>query len=298
MEPNIAFRGHGVFVERSPIETLRRYAAYPKRAAARSVSDLVDRFIEALHDMHMTSVWVQLFNINGIIDKDGQQGTKELVDGARAAGISIVPWGYCFGLNSEDSKSNDFQLAITLCNQYALEVFVADIEPGNKIGKRYDNWDQSVLERLATNLSGHFGTPNIGLSSFGSLTKQPTARRQLAPIATYFCFCAPQIYWGKREPVKYAQRCLDSWSKAVPGAAIVATTQSYWDKGENTGSQTFMETQLARFTGKFPDSSWSRLLGLNWYHAGGQNVASHGAMSQRMIATIMAARLDLKPYAP
>jgi hypothetical protein len=298
MGPNIAFRGHGIFVERSPIETLRRYASYPRRPAATKVSDLVDRFIEALHDMHMTSIWVQLFNVNGTIDKDGRQGTKELVDGARTAGISIVPWGYCFGLNSEDPKSNDFQLAIELCDQYALEVFVADIEPGNRIGKRIDKWNQNTLERLATSLSAHFGTPNIGLSSFGSLTKQPTARKQLAPIATSFGFCAPQIYWGKREPVKYAQRCLDSWSKTVPESAIIATVQSYWDKGENTGSQALMESRVARFTSRFPDSSWSRLIGLNWYHGGGRNVASEGAMSQQMIATIMAARLDQKPYAP
>jgi hypothetical protein len=38
------------------------------------------------------------------------------------------------------------------------------------------------------------------------------------------------------------------------------------------------------------------LIGLNWYHAGGANSTKSGAMSDSMIATIEAARLDKKPY--
>jgi hypothetical protein len=42
---------------------------------------------------------------------------------------------------------------------------------------------------------------------------------------------------------------------------------------------------------------WGKLIGLNWYHAGGANTDDSGSMSDVMIQKIGGARLDQKPYA-
>lgn len=56
-----------------------------------------------------------------------------------------------------------------------------------------------------------------------------------------------------------------------------------------------MEKQVADFVTGFND--WGKLIGLNWYHAGNANADASGSMSDAMIQSIAAARLDQKPYA-
>jgi hypothetical protein len=299
MPINPAFLGHGIFLELAPINGIRRYANYKKPIPPdSSMKVLVDKFIEAVTDMDMSSVWFELFTRSGTIDEDGKLGTKELVEGLKAAKISAVPWGYCFGKNSEhpDPKDNDLQRAIDLCDQYELNVFVADIEPWNEIGGIVDKWKADALSALVTGLNAHFKKDNLGISSFASLAAQPKAREYLKPVTPLVSFCAPQIYWNKRDPIPWARESLQSWRDAGITTELVATVQSYWEKNDNTGSQTEMEDKVRDFVAHFPASEWSKLIGLNWYHAGDKNTADKGGMSDPMINAIIAAKLNKKPY--
>ena len=298
-----AFLGHGIFVELRPINALRRYANYKKPLPPKhTTSDLVDKFIEALTDMKMSSVWFQIFSSFGTIDKDGKQGTKELVDGLKAAGIAAIPWGYCFGQNSEADPSDpnkvlDLERAKRLCGNYGLDVFVADIEPWNDSSHGIDEWKADALQALMAGLNQHFGKDSLGISSFALLDKnsQPHARELLPPVAPLVSFCAPQIYWGggKRDPVAWAKKSLKSWKDAGVTTELIATVQCYWEKG---APRKTMEAKVEQFIAGFTSADWSQIVGLNWYHAGGANTAKEGAMSQAMIDAIIAGHLDQKPY--
>ena len=302
---NPAFTGHGVFLQLQPICGLRRYANYRAPLQNPTTSQLVDKFIEAVTDMRMSSVWFELFTRTGVLDQDGKQGTQELVDGLKAANINVVPWAYCWGTNSQNANraDNDLQRAIDLCGKYKLDCFVADIEPGNQITLSNnttltDKWDPNALNDLVTGLNKNFGEDNLGISSFASLdaNAQPDARTLLPPLTSLVSFCGPQIYWYKNAPVSWAERSLQSWRNAGVATELVATVQSYWSIDDNI-PQALMETQLDDFVTQFPDSDWSKIIGLNWYHAGwNDNLGSEGAMSDTMIADIIAAKLDAKPY--
>ncbi|MEA2818984.1 MAG: hypothetical protein QOJ86_988 [Bradyrhizobium sp.] len=296
---NPAFLGHGIWLELAPIDGLQRYAKYKKPLPANPpITKLVDKFIEAITDMKMSSVWLELFTRSGTIDKNNTKATKELVDGLKAANINAIPWGYCFGKNSEkaDPSKNDLELAKTLCDKYKLDVFVADIEPWNKIGDVVDKWKADALEKLMTGLNAHFGKENIGISSFANLDKQPKAREFLVPVAPLVSFCAPQIYWNKRKPIDWAEKSLKSWRDAGVTTELIATVQSYWELQEGTGTREQMTTKVDQFETGFPDSEWAKIVGLNWYHAGGTNDAASGGMTQEMIDSIIAGKLDQKPY--
>jgi hypothetical protein len=304
MAINPGFLGHGIFLQLEPINGLLRYADYKTPRQNPTTAQLVDNFIQALNDMHISSVWFELFTRTGVLDADGKQGTKELVAGLKAANIKAVPWGYCWGANSQyaDPSQNDLQRAIDLCNQYQLECFVADIEPGNQITLSdktvlTDKWDAGALTNLVTGLSNHFGQDNIGISSFANLgaNSQPYARGLLPSVTPLVSFCAPQIYWNSRDPITWAQQSLQSWRDAGVTTDFVATVQSYWSTGDNTPPQADMEAKVQDFVQQYTD--WSQIIGLNWYHGGWDgNGADEGGMSDLMIQYISAGRLDQKPY--
>jgi hypothetical protein len=302
MPVNPAFLGHGIWLELSPIKGLRRYANYKKPLPPNPTTvQLVDKFVEAVTDMNMSSVWFELFTRRGEIDTDGKRGTRELVDGLNAAKIHAVPWGYCFGTNSENQgaerRKNDLELTKRLCDKYNLELFCADIEPWNKLGDgTVDTWDKDALDQLVTGLSAHFQKENLGLSSFANLHTQQKAREFLSPLTPMFSFCAPQIYWNARDPISWAQESLQSWRDAGVTVELVATVQSYWSKDDGTPSQSEIEQKVTRFVTEFPASQWSTIIALNWYHAGGPNNADVGGMSQPMIDSIVAGKLHLRPY--
>lgn len=299
MAINPAFLGYGVWLELSPLKGLKRYANYGKPLPPNpSTVDLVDKFIQALTDMKMSSVWFELFTRTGIIDKDGKQGTRELVDGLRAANIAAVPWGYCFGKNSEHTNpdDNDLYLIKALCDKYKIGIFCADIEPWNKVHGTYDEWDAVALDNLITGLNTHLKKENLGISSFANLNSQPKAREYLTPVTPLVSFCSPQIYWNARDPVTWAKTSLQSWRDAGIQTELIATTQSYWAKDDDTPAREQMEAKLSDFANKFPDSEYAKIAALNWYHAGGPNNIEEGGMSQPMIDTLVAKRLDQKPY--
>ena len=297
---NPAFLGHGIWLELSPIDGLRRYASYKNPLPSDApVSKLVDNFIVALSDMKISSVWFEIFTHSGIIDPNGSQGTQQLVDGLTAAKINVVPWAYCWGTNSENQnpKDNDIELAKRLCETYKLDCFVADIEPWNKTASgNVDKWNAKVLNKFVTDLNLHFGTANLGLSSFANLSTQDEARDLLVPLSSQFSFCAPQIYWNKREPIAWTKQSLQSWRDAGVTTQLSATVQSYWELDDGTGTQDEMTQKVIDFVNDYPNTEYSQIIGMNWYHAGGKNNDDEGGMSQDMIDAITKARLDQKPY--
>jgi hypothetical protein len=100
----------------------------------------------------------------------------------------------------------------------------------------------------------------------------------------------------QKPPVAYMQQCMASFREAGIGNPLVGTAQAYWQIDKNvTAPRDMMEKQVADFVAGFND--WGKLIGLNWYHAGNANADASGSMSDAMIQSIAAARLDQKPYA-
>ena len=302
------FIGHGIFVEGNPIGTLSRYQGYKTSPsmlerlmsmlpdALRPSPDpvaLIGKFVEAMNDMAVKSVWLQLFNRHGEIDRDGKGATAQLVGALKSASIVPVGWGYCYNKNA----TTDLALTVMLAQKYALDVFVADVEPGNPVDGTPDNWDTGDFENLMKGLSAHFGKSNLAVSTFANMARHPDALSVMRVAEPYVCMYAPQIYWFDNDPAAYARTSLDSWRAAGIATPLVATTQSYWDLSEGTPPQAVMEAKVSKFVGDFANSDYATIVGLNWYHAGGVNSSSSGAMSDSMIQSIAAAHLNAKPFA-
>jgi hypothetical protein len=112
---NKGFLGHGLFLEYRPITTLQRYASYGGASPdGATTAQLIERFIKAVQNMHMASVWIQLFSASGTLDS-GHGATTELVAALKEARIACVGWGYCYSGNAE----NDADLAKQLCGNTA-----------------------------------------------------------------------------------------------------------------------------------------------------------------------------------
>jgi hypothetical protein len=289
---NKGFLGHGLFLEYRPITTLQRYANYNgANPTGASTAQLIERFIKALRDMHMASVWIQLFSASGTLDS-GHGATTELVAALKQAGIACVGWGYCYSGNA----TNDAGLAKLLCEKYGITAFIADVEPGNTVHNQPDTWDSSAFKLLIASLKSTFGKDNLGISTFGNLHGHDDAAAIYKLAVDDVVLFAPQIYWYKKPPAAYAQSCIDSFRRAGIANPLVATAQAYWEIDRNGGvSQDTMEEQVGKFVSDF--SGWNKVIGANWYHGGNANTDTSGSMSDAMISTIAAGRLDQKPYA-
>jgi hypothetical protein len=126
----------------------------------------------------------------------------------------------------------------------------------------------------------------------------PDALKIMLIAQPYVGMYAPQDYWFDNDPAPYVRNSLATWRAAGITTPIVATIQSYWDIGEGTPAQSVMEAKVQKFIADFTNGDWHNFIGLNWYHAGGQNTSTSGAMSDPMIAAIIAGQLNNKPYAP
>lgn len=301
------FTGHGIFIEGSPIGTLTRYKNYKTMPsmleritemlpdALRPAPDpamLISNFIHAMNDMSVKSVWLQLFNSHGEIDPNGNGATPQLVSALKAAGIIPVGWGYCYSRNA----ATDLGLTQRVCQKYPLEAFVVDVEPGNTVNGAADTWNTGDFATLIKGLAGHFGTPNLGISTFANIAKHGDALPVMRAAQPFVCMYAPQVYWFDNDPAPYVRTSLTSWRDAGFAAPLVATAQSYWSVGEGTPAQSVMEAKVATFINEFTDGDYGTIAGLNWYSAGGANSSSDGAMSDPMIQAIAAGHLNQKPY--
>jgi len=290
---NTAFLGHGIFLEYSPVTTLRRYANYKGAdPAGATTAQLIERFIQAMRDMHVASVWLQLFSASGALDSTGNGATSELVAALGQASIACVGWGYCYSGNA----ATDAGLAKHLCDKYGISAFVADVEPGNTVHGRPDSWQPGDFKNLIAGLKGTFGKANLGISTFGTLKGHEDAAKIYNLAINDVAFFAPQIYWYQKSPIAYAQDCIASFRQAGIGNPLVGTAQAYWETGKSGGvTRTTMEAKVSEFVTGFTD--WGKLVGLNWYHGGNDNTEASGAMSDAMIKSIAANRLDQKAYA-
>jgi hypothetical protein len=290
---NTAFLGHGIFLEYSPIITLRRYAGYKgaDQTGATTVQ-LIERFIQAMRDMHVSSVWIQLFSASGELDPTGHGSTSELVAALGLANIACVGWGYCYNGNA----ATDAGLAKHLCGKYGINAFIADVEPGNPVHGQPDSWQPEAFKNLIAGLKGTFGKDNLGISTFGTLNGHEDAANIYRLAVNDVALFAPQIYWYQKPPIGYVQACIASFRQAGIGTPMVGTAQAYWEVGKSGGvTRTAMEAKVNEFVTGFAD--WGKLIGLNWYHGGNANTEVTGAMSDAMIKSIADNRLDQKAYA-
>jgi hypothetical protein len=289
---NKGFLGHGLFLEYRPITTLQRYASYGGASPdGATTAQLIERFIKAVQNMHMASVWIQLFSASGTLDS-GHGATTELVAALKEARIACVGWGYCYSGNAE----NDADLAKQLCGKYGIDAFIADVEPGNTVHNQPDTWNPNAFKALIGSLRSTFGNNNLGVSTFGNLHGHDDAAAIYKLAVDDVALFAPQIYWYKKPPAAYAQLCIDSFRRAGIANPLVATAQAYWEIDRNGGvSRDTMEEQVGTFVSEF--AGWNKVIGANWYHGGNANTETSGSMSDAMISKIADGRLDQKPYA-
>lgn len=314
-----AFRGHGTFCY-LPDETMRHYRNYPVApfdgsgffnslrgffnfgAAPAAVSP--DGFVRALKDMDMSHVWVRLFGLEGTMDP---VQTRLLVDALKAANVHVAGWGYCHGKDAQ----KEMQTAIDQCATFGLTAFVADVEPGRLLGGTRSKWEIDEFGDFVDGLVDNFGRDNVGISTWPVLKIQNEADfpslKLMKHVADRVAMFAPQAYWmtypkqvhydatgfkeanyPKNDPASFARLVVDSWRATGFEQPLVLTGQAYW--GEGAPAQSIVEGKLKTFATTY--TAWSKIIGLNWWHAGGSK-----AMSPAMIDTLVSAKLGLKPFA-
>jgi hypothetical protein len=150
-----------------------------------------------------------------------------------------------------------------------INAFVADVEPGNIVHKQADTWDRTAFATLIEGLNAKLGKDNLGISTFANMRLNPDALKIMLIAEPYVCMYAPQVYWFDNLPATYIRQTLETWRAAGITTPLVATVQSYWDLQEGTPEQGIIECMVQEFISLFADDDWRKLIGLNWYHAGG-----------------------------
>jgi hypothetical protein len=289
-----AFKGHGTFIYNAQ-STLQRHE---------DASGPAPGLVKAFKAMGFTSAWVRLFGVAGAVT---HAPTAELVAALRDGGIEVAGWGYCHGA---DWKA-DLRHSIEQSKRYDLEVFVADVEPGNSTSMGRTKWTRPDFTKYLDGISKHFGKDNVGVSTW-PVPKIQDAHDSVALMkiaAPRVGMFAPQAYWmrfPKRvhydatgfRPSKYPQDSpesfvrlvIDAWRKMGVDNPLVITGQAYW--GEGGPSQTVMEQKLATFATTF--DAWDKIAGFNWWHAGGVGAP---AMSPAMVTTLKRAKFNERDFA-
>ncbi|KAB2944092.1 hypothetical protein [Hyphomicrobium sp.] len=300
---NDAFKGHGTFCYQ-PNEIMRKYKEYP----APGNPGPADRFAQALRDMDMSHAWVRLFGLEGSMPA---ADTATLTRALRNAGIHVAGWGYCHGA---DTKA-ELALAKTECDRHGITAFIADIEPGRRLGGTRSKWGDTEFSEFIDGLVAKFGIDNLGISTWPVLKIQNEPQYPslalMRRVADRVAMFAPQAYWmsypkavhynttgfkeadyPRDDPTSFVRLVIDSWRADNFTRPLVITGQAYW--GEGAPQTSILEAKVARFTSQFAD--WSKIVGLNWWHAGGDE-ATAPAMSPAMIDTLRAAQLGSRPFA-
>src|SRR4051812_36260884 len=97
-----ALLGHGIFTEFSVANAIDRYGSYrSERVSGRPAEDSIDRFVQVLTEMQISSVWIQLFSRSGDCETRPTRikMRKDLISTLQKAGIQWAGWGYCAGAN-------------------------------------------------------------------------------------------------------------------------------------------------------------------------------------------------------
>jgi hypothetical protein len=319
MSINPALLGHGVFSEGSINVILGRYANYQSPGGGQP-HDNIDRLISALKDMHVSTVWIQLFSRSGEFDTNHENLRTSLIARLTQAGILWAGWGYCAGVNAQ----RDLGILAGLKTKLGMTAFVIDAEPGNKVipnpadhaNPLPDLWKIADFNTFVDGVVTMFGKDNVAVSTWPVLQLQDTATNPVIQLmknaAARVCAFAPQAYWmtfpnhhhynagfdqakyPPNDPSSYVRLVIDSWSKLGITSPLIISGQAYW--GEGGPLQAPMDAKAASFIATFSD--WNKIIGFNWYHGGGNNSAAEGSMSDPMIHAIAATDLSAKPYKP
>jgi hypothetical protein len=329
-----ALVGHGIFTEYSLRNALTRFENYGGGAPPNTDADRIARFVKAMQDMDIRSVWIQLFTRSQKFDmENGGQLRKDLIAALGHANIAWAGWGYCAGRNFQRDTTwiSDFR------KDLGMQAFVIDAEPGNEIWpdpkspndpdkKLPDLWSEKDFDTFTASINKLFGTSNLALSTWPILQIQDDEKngnpliklmRIAAPRISVF---APQAYWmgypgdphykfdpahftvqkyPRNDPTAFVRLVIDAWRILNITNKLVITGQSYWELKTRGGSPSreTMETKIFQLGNHFAD--WSKIAGFNWYHAGlPANSDMQGSMSDDMIAYIKSAKFGGKPYQP
>jgi hypothetical protein len=318
-----AFIGHGIFTEMSVTYAIDHYATYVSPNPANPPpKDNIDRFINALRDMHIAYVWIHLFS-RGIDNEAGADGSPELrvalIKRLNAANIPWAGWGYCGGATRDD----DLALIKQFANdpQIALSAFVIDSEPE----KNKDEWpDTATFETFVAAVETKFSRDNVAISSWPVLYlhEDDKANTLMQAAARHVSAFAPQVYWLDKplpsnydadyterdyplhDPLAFVRLCLDDWSKYLTAwkradariaAQLIVSGMTYWGE-DNSPPLPIMEAKLENVVTNLPPAQWGRMIGFNWYHAGKPSSPAVGTMSSKMITSITNAKMQLKPF--
>ncbi len=302
MAINKAFLGHSLYAELGIGEALDRYAYYgvPANSPRPTDAQRVERFVQALKDMEIQTLWLQLFSRgNSLFDtaEPNKTNRQMLFDLLAREGINWVGWGYCAGTQCARNKQWIAQLKNDLKN---LTTFVLDVEPGNDITdpitkkKIKDVWSVDDFADLVGHVNSLFGTANTGVTTWPILSvwePKYKASTMMKTVAGQVSVFNPQVYWLTKPPVKYVLDSIKSWRDANFNNPLVVTGSVYW---EGSATEQNMDAKVDTFLTEFAD--WNKIAGYGWYHAGMKNKPAGGSMSDAMIASIKRAKLGQKPY--
>ena len=280
-----AFSKHGTYIYQVPAVI----AQYGTTALA----------IEAMKDAGMTHAWVRIHSQTAY----GTAAKKAILDfitALKAQAINVAGWGWCQG----SDPTADAKLAVKELSFFGLADYVADIEHGVNGA----NWQVSEITNFCTRVKA--GVPgSFGITTFPLIDWHEPELMKAA--LTFVDMFNPQVYWHhfpnrkmvrqfKRpngtsytgdKAAEYAELCLDCWDRLMGSTPknIVMTGQAYWGEGEPPFGQSEAEEKLDEFLAAW--TKFNRIVGLNWWHFGGDKCMSH-----RMLDSISKAKLGSKPY--
>jgi hypothetical protein len=314
-----ALVGHGIFTEFSVNNALTRFANYgmPPGSPPPNDAQRIASFIQALKDMEISTVWIQLFTRTGDVEllggKDSRRLRTALIDGLQREKINWAGWGYCFGANNQ----RDIDEIRKLRDALQMKAFVIDAEPE----QNRDDWTEGTFDSFTSSVNRMFGTDNVALSTWPILEFHDNPGNPVVKYmkiaATRVALFAPQAYWmdypgdphynhfsfdkyPRSDPSSFVRLVIDAWNNYNFGRPIVISGQAYWHlnrlrANRGTPSQDSMGMKVCQVGRKFTD--WEKIAGFNWYHAGTSNNSSlRGSMSDDMVANIANGRFGSKPY--
>ena len=320
MAINQAFCGHGIYAEYGMSAALKRFERYGAApgSPAPTLDQRIDRFVQAPKDMEIATLWLQLFSRTATkfdsIEPNASLRRKLLAKLA-AADIDWVGWGYCAGYQRERNKTWIRELR----DELGLTAFVIDAEPGNLVvpdpNNPYDEWEESAFDEFVDHARGLFGKNNLAISTWPVLLLQEdhNAVRLMQRVADRVGLFAPQAYWmnhpgkphydqgfkeedyPKGDPKAFIRLVIDSWRQLDIHNPLAITGQAYWGEA-NCPPKDKMDAKVDDVATHF--TGWDRIVGFNWYHAGGANTDQKGSMSDAMIKSIAREHLGHKPYQP
>ncbi len=252
--------------------------------------------IEAMKNAGMSHAWVRIHGEKAY-SSASKKAISGFVDDLKTVGISVAGWGWCQGADAVA----DAKLALKELDYFKLTDYVADIEHGHHNA----NWTESEITNFCTRVragvSGGFGITTFPLIDW----HEPKLMKAAIPFVDMF---NPQVYWlhypnkkmvkqfkrpnGKSYTVnnaaEYTELCLDGWTKLMGSMKMdfVLTGASYWGEGNTRADG---EDKVDEFLSQW--NRFNRVIGLNWWHFGGDK-----AMSYRMLDSITKAKLGAKTY--